>query len=169
MRSRVKLLLALGVVVAGIGYLLVTGMSGATAYYVTVDELLARSDEFTGRSVRVMGNLVGDSIRYDPAGPLLQFQIAGVGGGGDGDGSGARLAVNYRGIQPDQMNDGWEAIVEGRLGPDGTLLAEKVMIKCPSRYESAPPGSYQGGRAGAGQGARPGGYPAAPGDGGGPW
>lgn len=130
MKGHVKLLAAVAVVMGGIAFLLVTGMSRATAYYLTVDELLARQGDVAGRAVRVMGKLVGDSIAYDPAVPLLRFAISGEGG--------QQVQVEYGGIQPDQMNDGWEAIVEGYPGEDGTLRASKVMIKCPSRYEAAP-------------------------------
>ncbi|MBI2874254.1 MAG: cytochrome c maturation protein CcmE [Firmicutes bacterium] len=126
-----KLVAAVAVVLGGIAYLLVTGTSGAMTYYVTVDEMLERREFLAGRPVRVMGSLVGESIDYDPAVPRLRFTLAGAGA--------RRLEVDYLGIQPDQMHDGWEVIAEGRLKAGGSFEAGKVMVKCPSRYEGALP------------------------------
>jgi cytochrome c-type biogenesis protein CcmE len=46
------------------------------------------------------------------------------------------LAVRYLGIDvPDMFKDGAEVVVEGHFA-SGTFLAERVMAKCPSKYEA---------------------------------
>jgi len=50
------------------------------------------------------------------------------------------LPVRFLGIDvPDLFKDGAEVVVEGHFA-SGTFLAEKVMAKCPSKYEAKPPG-----------------------------
>lgn len=148
-RARLRIWVVLGVVVAATAYLMVTGLQQSTSYYMTVDELVRARTRYTGRSVRVMGKIVGETVEAKNLGTRLEFEVAGD--------SGARLPVVYEGIKPDNMNDGWEAIVEGRLSPEGRVVASKVMIKCPSRYEGepAPPGYRPSGRTAeaAGKGA----------------
>ena len=44
-------------------------------------------------------------------------------------------------IGPDLFKDGAEVVVEGILssaGPDGVFHADKVLAKCPSKFEAAP-------------------------------
>jgi len=50
------------------------------------------------------------------------------------------LAVRYQGLDvPDLFKDGAEVVIEGHYA-SGTFLAERVMAKCPSKYETKPPG-----------------------------
>ncbi len=49
----------------------------------------------------------------------------------------------------DTFKDGAQALVEGRLTPDGRFNAEQVQAKCASKYEATPnqtPGTAQPGR-----------------------
>jgi len=100
--------------------------AGATStfagYYITVDQLIARSSV---TPVRVGGQIVPGSIRWDNATQTMRFQIAG---------DNARMDVVYRGRVPDSFRDGFSAIVEGARSPDGGFLANTLMIKCPHQY-----------------------------------
>ena len=53
---------------------------------------------------------------------------------------GKNLAVSYVGRDPlpDTFKDGAQALVEGRLNPQGSFVAEQVQAKCASKYEAAP-------------------------------
>jgi cytochrome c-type biogenesis protein CcmE len=53
---------------------------------------------------------------------------------------GKKLPVSYVGRDPlpDTFKDGAQALVEGRVTPDGTFVAEQVQAKCASKYEAAP-------------------------------
>jgi cytochrome c-type biogenesis protein CcmE len=48
--------------------------------------------------------------------------------------------VSYVGRDPlpDTFVDGAQALVEGKLMPDGRFVAEQVQAKCASKYEAAP-------------------------------
>ena len=56
---------------------------------------------------------------------------------------GKALPVSYVGNDPlpDTFKDGAQALVEGRLTPDGSFTAEQVQAKCASKYEASPTGT----------------------------
>ena len=105
------------------GWLVYTNIEGSTAYYLTVKELVAGGP--SERMVRVSGFVVGETIEWDPQGMTLRFEIA--------DESG-RVPVSYKGIRPDMLQDGAQAVVEGRYTKSGVFEATALLLKCPSKY-----------------------------------
>lgn len=128
MAVKTKLLLAVGVIVAVIAALVAVGMSQANTFYWSIDEILAQGDEAVGKAVKLSGFIVGDSIDWRPEQVELHFALRSE--------DGQVLPVVYRGMKPDTMYDGWEAIVEGRLNADGVFEADQLYVKCPSKYEA---------------------------------
>jgi cytochrome c-type biogenesis protein CcmE len=70
---------------------------------------------------------------------------------------GKAVPVSYVGRDPlpDTFKDGAQALVEGRMRPDGRFEAEGVQAKCASKYEAAPnqnqtPGASQPGQTSTG-------------------
>lgn len=128
--NKVKFIVGGVVIVALIGYLIVSSISSASAYYREVGEVLAQQNTLVGKSLRVSGNIVTPSISYDAANLDLNFFIS------DPADASKQLAVHFHGVQPDQMTrEGSSAIVEGSLGPNGVVEANNLLLKCPSRYE----------------------------------
>jgi len=105
------------------GWLVYTNIQGSTAYYLTVEELMAGGP--SERMVRVSGFVVGETIDWDPQEMTLRFEIA--------DESGS-LPVLYKGIRPDMLREGAQAVVEGRYTTSGLFEATAVLLKCPSKY-----------------------------------
>ncbi len=92
--------------------------------------MLAQRDALTGKNLRVSGNIVTESVTYDAAKLDLNFLIS------DPTDANKQLAVYFHGVKPDQITrPGSSAIVEGSLGPNGTVEANNLLLKCPSRYE----------------------------------
>ena len=120
-----------GVVVLGlIVYLMVSAIQSAGAYYREVGEILAQKSTLIGKPVRVSGNIVTKSITYDAATLSLAFEIS------DPADAAKQLPIHFHGVKPDQMErEGSSAIIEGTLRPDGTVEANNLLLKCPSRYE----------------------------------
>jgi cytochrome c-type biogenesis protein CcmE len=114
------------ILVAAIGYLIFAAARGSAAYYVTISELTEQGP--SARSVRVAGNVVGESIVWEARGQLLQFEITDEGG---------LLPVSYHGSRPDMFRDGAEVVVQGKLTSDGVFDARTMLLKCPSKYEEA--------------------------------
>ena len=122
-----------GVVVLGlIAYLIFSAVQSAGAYYREVHEVLAQKAALTGKPLRMSGNIVSDSITYDAPTLDLNFKVS------DPTDAGQQVAIHFHGVKPDQMNrEGASAIIEGTLRPDGTVDANNLLLKCPSRYEQS--------------------------------
>jgi len=121
---------------AGLALLLTLGSAGEGTfrYYSDVGSFVAApSAEVANLPARVHGFVVAGSIAKNLQAGHVDFDVA--------DSSGAKaLAVRFLGIDvPDLFKDGAEVVVEGRFD-SGTFLAERVMAKCPSKYEAKPPG-----------------------------
>jgi len=116
------------VVAVVIGYLIVSSLSGAAHYYLTVAEIKAQGP--SDRIVRVNGLVDGDSIQYDPHTLTLEFDLV--------DDSG-RLSVLHHDVIPDMLRDGADAVVEGKYRDDGVFEVNRngLLLKCPSKYEEA--------------------------------
>jgi len=91
--------------------------------YVTFDE--ARKAKGV---VQVMGALDKTSDRYDTASQELSFSLL--------DEHGRSLPVAYRGIRPGNFRDAISIVAIGRY-KDGRIEAEKLLVKCPSKYQGA--------------------------------
>lgn len=121
--GRMRLIVGGAIILLVMGWLIYSNIEGSTAYYLTVGELMAGGP--SDRMVRVSGLVVGQTIDWDPQGMTLRFEIA--------DESGS-LPVLYKGIRPDMLQDGTQAVVEGRYATSGVFEATAVVLKCPSKY-----------------------------------
>jgi cytochrome c-type biogenesis protein CcmE len=113
------------VVLACLGYLLVS-VTGTTAeYYETVPELRAHPG---GGEVRVLGT-VQDGVVRSADGREVRFRMAG---------GGQAIPVVYRGTLPDIFKPGIQVVVDGRMTGDGTFQATQLEAKCPAHFSAAP-------------------------------
>ena len=128
LRRKRFLIVGLAVAIA-LGYLGFTAFQGASMYYLTVDELLARNDAY-GERVRVMGKVEDGSVVRNSETNTLRFAVT--------DENGMSLPVVYSGMVPDAFKHGADVVVEGSLTRAGTFEADSLLVKCPSKYEAAP-------------------------------
>ncbi len=126
---QLKFLVAGGLILAAIGYLMFSGFSGSMVYYYSVPEVLAKSPDLNDRGIRVSGHVDEGSIVRDPGQAKVSFRVI--------DKSTQKtLPVVYQGIIPDTFKDHAEVVVEGRfLDSDRTFHATTLLAKCPSKYE----------------------------------
>jgi cytochrome c-type biogenesis protein CcmE len=123
--------LIVGMTVAiALGYLGFTAFQGASMYYLTVDELLARGDAAYGEQVRLMGKVADGSVEQNPDTNTLRFAVT--------NGNSTSLPVVYSGMVPDAFKQGADVVVEGNLTLTGTFQADSLLVKCPSKYEARP-------------------------------
>jgi cytochrome c-type biogenesis protein CcmE len=125
------LLGGLGVIMAGILALFFTSSKDSVTYAYGVDELQARIADLGPRQVRVMGHLVSGTLVRRDTPCEYRFKMT------KGD---AVLPVSYaQCVVPDTFRDvkgvEVEVTAEGRMTPEGSLEASKIMAKCPSKYE----------------------------------
>jgi cytochrome c-type biogenesis protein CcmE len=141
MQTKTKIWIGALTVVSVIAFLITMGLSNATAFYMTVDEAIAKKSEAVDIPLKVSGKIVGESVKWDAEQMLLSFELKGE--------SGERMSFEYKGVKPDTFNDDWEAIVDGRLQKNGVFIATDLLVKCPSKYEAmeesglAPPEDHQ--------------------------
>jgi cytochrome c-type biogenesis protein CcmE len=142
-------------IVVAVVYLILSSTGSSASFFLTIEELQAMGEASLTRDVTVSGAVIGDSIVYDPMRPQLSFTIIHIPGDQEAieaagglaevlheaviDGTGARLDVIYSGVRPDMLRDEAQAILRGRLQPDGTFLAHELLLKCPSRYAESVP------------------------------
>ena len=107
------------------------GSRGGTAYYKTVEEI-ANDSELANERVKVGGAVVSGS--WDRKSNPMSFTIKGE---DDTTDAGPTVKVVYNGAVPSTFGDGVTAIVTGTLSAEGTLEADEMITKCPSKYESA--------------------------------
>ncbi len=114
-----KLIIGLAVIVVFAGFAFYS-FRDALNPYVTFAEAV----QLTG-TVQVMGYLAGD-INYDMDSRQLRFYME------DEDGTIAQVA--YRGAEPNNMDHAESIVVIGMFERD-IFNAEKILTKCPSKYE----------------------------------
>ncbi len=103
---------------------------GTFAYYTNIADYRTARATSEGRDSRVHGFVMEGSIRKDLRAGFVDFEIR--------DEQGTTLPVRFQGIDlPDLFGDGAEVVVEGQL-QGSTFLAQRVLAKCPSKYEVAP-------------------------------
>jgi cytochrome c-type biogenesis protein CcmE len=102
---------------------------GLTAFQKTLTPYLTFDEARKSRGVvQVMGALDKQSDRYDARREELSFDLLEDGG--------ARMPVTYRGIKPANFKDAISIVAIGRY-KDGRIDAEKLLVKCPSKYQGA--------------------------------
>lgn len=112
------------VAVIGAGLLAAWALRNQAAYFYVPSEMLA-SPPAPGRDVRLGGMVERGSIQPQADHVSIRFVLA--------DGK-ARVPVRFTGIVPDLFQEGSGAVAEGRLGSDGTFVAERVLAKHDENY-----------------------------------
>lgn len=141
-RNRLLFVVAGVLLISAVVFLVVNAMSGNTQLYKTVGEFYAEQDRLTGRDLRVAGWVIGDSIVYtqiDAQNSRLEFDIV-----DDLNNPTQRLhIVAFNEPKPDLLQNEAQALVEGRADENGVFMSNPggLMLKCPTRYEEAPPAS----------------------------
>lgn len=102
---------------------------GLTAFQKTLTPYLSFEEARKSKGVvQVMGGLDKESDRYDTTKEELSFDLV--------DPAGGRMPVSYRGTKPANFRDAISIVAIGRF-QDGRIEAEKLLVKCPSKYQGA--------------------------------
>lgn len=121
-------------------YLITNALQGETQLFKTVDEFYAEQSRLTGRDLRVVGWVIGDSIEYtqiDATTSRLEFDIV-----EDLDNPSQTLhIVALNEPIPDLLQHEAQALVLGQADGNGNFTAHEdgLQLKCPTRYEEVQP------------------------------
>jgi len=119
----------------GLGAVLLVAFAGfslasfkeALTPYVSYDEARAAA----GRAVQVAGGLAAGSSSYDETTGYLHFTLV-------DEASGGTMQVRYEGIKPANFEEAISIVAIGRYDDaSGELQANKLLVKCPSKYQGA--------------------------------
>jgi cytochrome c-type biogenesis protein CcmE len=116
---------------------------GVTSFTKTLTPYLSFDEARKANGVvQVMGGLDKSSDRYDTATQQLSFDLV--------DQHGGRMPVSYGGLRPANFKDAISIVAIGRYR-DGRIEAEKLLVKCPSKYQGAEvERAYGSGKSGSG-------------------
>lgn len=142
-------------ILAAVAYLIFSSTRASAERFITVQEMEAEGASVVGKSLRLTGAVVGDTIQYDPSTLTLTFEVAHApadyevteaqGGLAEVlhqaviDPNRERVKVIYVGVKPDLLRNEAQAIMTGKVDENGVFHAEELLLKCPTRYEEAAP------------------------------
>ena len=127
-KSRTRLLVATGVIVAVfiIGVVFLVQKQGA--YYRQVSDLT--TGQYDGKNVKVGGRVLDGTIKRDASGVLFTIE--------DLTGKSDTVKVLYSGQMPNTFDSGVDVVVIGKYASNGALItADQLQTKCPSKYKGS--------------------------------
>mgnify|MGYP002639749894 FL=1 len=147
-------------ILAAVVYLIASSTQASAEYFMTIEEVRAQEAEIVGKSLRISGAVLGDTINYDPDTLTITYTVAHVTGDNneiEANGGLAkvlhdavreegtpRLDVVYNGPMPDLLQNEAQAIMTGHIEADGIFYADELLLKCPTKYEEAVPEQTEG-------------------------
>ena len=127
--SKSLYLAALVLFLGGIGYLLFSGFSGGSVYFIDVAEALAMSPD-KPQSVRLFGKVKAEGITALEEGVGVRFQLE------DKINATNTLWVTFKGAVPDAFIPGAEVIIEGVYTPDLVTVNDVHTIAAPAETDA---------------------------------
>jgi len=111
-------------IIAVSGYLIYDLSKSSITPYMTVSELIENSNTMIGRNIQIRGRVEKNSLQ--DSGMYVQFSIY------DEETS---IKVIYTGSIVPGFKEENEVVLIGSLNSNGNFEAEKMILKCPSKYE----------------------------------
>ena len=120
---------ALFLFIGGLGYLLFSGFSENSVYFLNVAEAKAMQPEKL-TSIRMFGTVKAEGIQKMTDVPGVVFLLE------DQENKSLTIPVEFKGAVPDTFKAGAEVIIEGGIQRESNIfVAKTLMTKCPSKYE----------------------------------
>lgn len=120
--GRIGLIVAILVALLSTGGLVAAFLANASPY-VTI----AEAKQLQGDNLHLAGDILKETLKVDGAAQTVRFRLK--------DEKGEVVDVLYRGPQPANMGEATKVVVVGGV-KDGVFEARKMLVKCPSKYES---------------------------------
>lgn len=119
----VALLLFLG----GAGYLVWSGFSQGSMYFLDISEVRDLPED-PDRRIRMFGTVLPSGLQRSADGMFVRCVLQ------DRQDPNQKMYLEYHGALPDAFKAGAEVIVEGSVS-SGIFRASTLMTKCPSKYQ----------------------------------
>jgi cytochrome c-type biogenesis protein CcmE len=122
--KRLTLILAGLAILGGAVALILSAFQENLVFFHTPTEV-AEGKAPAGRSFRIGGLVEAGSIKRAEDGITVNFIVTDTA---------KSIPVSYKGPLPDLFKEGKGAVVQGKLGPDGTFVASEVLAKHDENY-----------------------------------
>ena len=120
---------ALFLFLGGLGYLIFSGLTEDSVYFLNVTEAMAQDRTQIGQA-RLFGKVSPHNLEILDGKLGADFDLQ------DKMEADKSLRVRFKGALPDTFKEDVEVIVEGKFSPDGQVFVAKTLVtKCPSKYE----------------------------------
>jgi cytochrome c-type biogenesis protein CcmE len=131
----IKIVVTAVVLASAFGFMMWTTLRDGAEYFKHVDEVVAQRPSLEGKKLQVQGYVIPGSIIVKPNILEYHFRIQNnpIRSGEPGN----VMDVSFTGQPPDTFKDEAEVVAHGQLRSDGGFDANKVIAKCPSKYEAA--------------------------------
>jgi cytochrome c-type biogenesis protein CcmE len=106
-------------------------LNNASPYAETIAEARTSRDD----RLHLTGDIVPGTVRHDVKNHTIQFRLR--------DKSGEEISVVHRGDPPANMGEATKVVAVGQV-KDGAFQSDKLLIKCPSKYEGEKPTADRG-------------------------
>lgn len=127
--NKIVYVVALVLFLGGLSYLIFSGLTQDSVYFLNVTEALAQDRAEIGNA-RLFGKVSPANLTVADGKLGANFDLV------DKMDAGKTLRVEYKGALPDTFKEDVEVIVEGRFTPDGQVFVARTLVtKCPSKYE----------------------------------
>jgi cytochrome c-type biogenesis protein CcmE len=101
------------------------GAATSWQYYLLVDECVRDAESLQGQRLRVSGRVAAGSLAMADDRSKASFILSGPG---------HTLRVTCAGPLPDNLAEGMDVVVEGRLQSTDCLHGDKIVTRCASKY-----------------------------------
>ena len=133
-KARTRLIVVTVAILGLVGVLIYTSAGSGTLEYKTPTEVNKAAAKFTGKSIRMTGEVATGTVLRVPEG--LKFDVT------DRTQS---VPVLYTGIVPDTFKEGLQVVVDGTYA-DGRLTSKSMVTKCPTKFKEQLPAKPAGGK-----------------------
>ena len=130
-RSRALAVVALAAVIGAFAYLLYGGIGENLVYFLSPKELLARGTAAYDVPVRLGGQVVPGSVRWNADLLELRFRVT--------DGT-EQVSVRSKGAPPQMFRDGIGVVVGGQSCGGGDFESHNLRVKHSKEYRPPKPG-----------------------------
>jgi cytochrome c-type biogenesis protein CcmE len=113
----------------------ISSFMGSTVQYVSIAE--ARTAD---RSVQVLGKIDTDQVKYNTAESRLEFAIYDAEAADKAHAE--HMKIIYYGTVPGNFDQATSVVCKGSNKEEG-FVAEKLLVKCPSKYQGEGDAEYQ--------------------------
>ena len=127
MRPRQQRMLAVGLVIVGVGIatgLTLQAMKDSMMFFVSVTEV-AEGKYPEGRNFRVGGLVRDGSVNREEGSLEMTFLVTDLR---------CDLPVSYTGVLPDLFREGQGVVAHGRLADNGVFIADEILAKHDENY-----------------------------------